>query len=117
MSGLIDEGVSYGVSKLAAALRRLLDDVWAIVAEHGGELRSVWIAELRRQTRARTLSVVFAFLVCGTAALIAFSFMVTFWDTHRVLVTWLVTAGFAILALTAWLLLRHCTHGPRSPGR
>ncbi len=109
MSGLIDEGVSYGVSKLAAALRRLLDDVWAIVADHGGELRLVWIAELRRLSRVRILSVVLAFLVCGTASLIAFSLLVTFWDTHRVLATWLVTAGFAILAATAWLLLRQST--------
>ena len=109
MSGLIDEGVSYGVSKLAAALKRLLDDLWTIVAEHGGELRMVWVAELRRQSRVRTLSVVLAFLVCGTAALVAFSLLVTFWDTHRVLVTWLVSAGFAILAVTAWLLLRVAT--------
>jgi uncharacterized membrane protein YqjE len=109
MSGLIDEGLGYGVSKLAGALRRVLDDLWSIVVEHGGELRAVWVAELRRQTRAKMLSVVLAFLVCGTVALGALSLMVTFWDTHRVLVAWLTTAGFALLAAVTWLLLRLST--------
>jgi hypothetical protein len=111
MSGLFEQGVGFGVSRLAAALRRLLDGLWAIAVEHGNELRAAWLVELRRMARVRVLAVVLAFAACGTAALVAFSLMVTFWDTHRVLVAWLTTAGFALLAVTAALLLARCMRG------
>lgn len=108
MSGLFGEGLGYGVSRLAAALRRALDGLWAIAVEHGHELRAEWLMELRRIARVRVLAIVLAFTACGTAALVAFSLLVTFWDTHRVLVAWLTTAGFAALTVTAALLLRRC---------
>ena len=48
-----------------------------------------------------------------TLLLLAFTVVIAFWDTHRLLAAWLVTAAFALAALGAAFVARgHLRHRP-----
>jgi len=55
-------------------------------------------------------SVVALFSASLAMLMLAFTLLIIFWDTHRLLAAGLITAFFAVLAVAAALVVRHRLH-------
>lgn len=114
MSGLFEQGFCMGMTRLSGALGSLAENLRSAATERVEHLGMAWRAEVQRVATALTLSIALAFFVCAAAAFAMFAFMLSLWETHRVLAAWLVTAGFGVLAGVAAILLRNCTRSNAS---
>jgi hypothetical protein len=94
---------------LRAALGHLGGSLASLGESSASNLRAAWRREVRRTSAALAFALATAFFVCAAAGFALFSFMLAFWDTHRVLAATVGAAGSAVLALIAALLLWGCT--------
>lgn len=80
------------------------------------ELFSAEMQEGARNAVALVLWALIALFAAGMALLLgALSLIFAFWETHRVLVSLLVTGGFLLIAVGAALMLRIRLKGQRRP--
>ena len=91
---------------LFASLRRML----ATLLELGSTRLELVSVELQEQVEyaAGVLlwGIAAIFFASLTVLLLAFTIVVAFWDQHRLLAACLVTAAFALIALTAVVIVR-----------
>ena len=91
---------------LFASLRRML----ATLVELGSTRLELVSVELQEQVEyaAGVLlwGIAAIFFASLTVLLLAFTIVIAFWDQHRLLAACLVTAAFALIALTAVVIVR-----------
>src|SRR5687767_115040 len=114
MFSLFDQGFNVAATRLAGALGTVADHLRSAATQRIEYLSAVWRAEVQRVATVLALSLALAFFICAAAAFAMFAFMLSFWETHRVLAAWLVTGGFAIMAWLTVIVLRHSTRATES---
>lgn len=113
-SSIFEQGFNMATTRLAGALGSIADHLRSAATKRVEYLSAVWRAEVQRVATVLALSLALAFFICAAAAFAMFAFMLSFWETHRILAAWLVTGGFAIMAWLTVILLRHSTRATES---
>ena len=88
------------------SIRRLLD-TFVGIAQTRVELLGIEVEEqVARLTSMLLWTIVALVLTFTTSVLIAVAILIAFWDTNRILVSVLLAAGFALLALIALMRVK-----------
>ena len=117
MSGRL-EGLREHAAELVTALTDLRSSLLMAVEGEAAHIVGLYRLEVRRTVTAVTLGVTAGFCACGAVALVVFSIMLAFWDTHRVLAAVLSAVCLSLLTALCGLIVRGCTssaarHGER----